>query len=220
MTPFQRWVAAWLLTSDTHVFRLGDPDPAPMQGAVLALQNAGYTVLSPGEMPPVSRPLACQILLDDGCTILDRGELPPVSVDRASQIVREAGNTIYPSGVSIAIGKLGARDMLEREGYAVLAPGVEPPVSLERAAAVLKAADYTVMPPRQPPAIGCWAPEDCDLPHRWVLSISGDTMNYSQGSQTHSCAIGSFWKWRSKVRAVHVPAAPEPVLPPIPEDAA
>lgn len=161
-------------------------------------------------------------LSSHGFRVAEPGTPDPADPAVAAKNLRGAGYRIFAPGVDLPVPPLTVADAkaaLEGQHYTVLEPGEEPLYGLDRAVAALKAADYTVMPPRPAPEIGLWATEDGTHLDRWVLSISGDTVNYASGAEAHSCAINSFWKWRSKHKATHRPAATEPALSPVSEDA-
>lgn len=166
-----------------------------------------------------------------GCRVAEPGTPDPADPAVAAKMLREKGFRLFAPGVDLPVPPVtlaDARTALEGQHYTVLEPGEEPLYGLDRADAALKAAGYKVFPPEQPPELGWWddklpdSSSDPAHPSRDVLSVLDGIVSYVKAGspQVHTCKIGGFHKWRRDAHATHRPAAPEPVLPPIPEDAA
>lgn len=99
MTFIDRWCAGWLRSSGHRVSDPGTPDPADPRVAAPMLRAAGWTLFAPGIEPPVPAMAAADAelaLSAAGFTVLPPGEVAPVSLDRAKEVLHAAGMTVLP----------------------------------------------------------------------------------------------------------------------------
>lgn len=175
--------------------------------------------------------LATGYLRAKGCFVYLAGTPDPQASATMAAALRERGFRLFAPGVDLpapAITLADARAVFEAQHYTVLEPGQEPDITLNQACRVVKAADLVILHPEQPPALGWWdakppaKSDDPVHPSRDVLNVLDGIVSYVKAGspQVHTCKIGGFHKWRRDAHATHRPAAPEPVLPPVPEDAA